>query len=284
MVVLIVVALVFYAIHINWVGTLLLIFAFIGLLNLLFLSRLAMWFQKIKRIVEKSDTVAGKSFDLFIQTMIVISLISFSIETIPNLSGTTKNFLSYIEGVTVSIFTVEYLLRLFVAERKFRFVFSFYGIIDLCAILPFYLSLGIDLRSIRILRLLRLFRILKMLRYSKAIRRFKLAFESIKEEMVLFFITTLFLIYLASVGIYYCESNAQPDAFKSIFHCLWWSIVTLTTVGYGDVYPVTVPGKIFAAFVMMIGIGVVAVPSGLLASALGKTIRDEEHANKDRDD
>ena len=232
--------------------------------------------MKIKQIIEESDTKAGKCFDLFIQLLIVISLISFSIETIPDLSKTTKIVFRYIEIITVLIFSVEYLLRLLVAGKKLKFIFSFYGIIDLMAILPFYISSGIDLRSIRILRLLRLFRILKILRYSKAIRRFKLAFTSIKEEMVLFLITTLFLIYLSSIGIYYCESDAQPDAFKSVFHCLWWSIVTLTTVGYGDAYPITAWGKVFASFVMVIGIGVVAVPSGLIASALTKVIRDEE--------
>ena len=232
--------------------------------------------MKIKQIIEESDTKAGKYFDFFIQFLIVISLISFSIETIPDLSKTTKIILRYVEIITVFIFSMEYLLRLLIADKKLKFIFSFYGIIDLMAILPFYISSGIDLRSIRILRLFRLFRILKILRYSKAIRRFKLAFTSIKEEMILFLMTTLFLIYLSSIGIYYCESDAQTDSFKSVFHCLWWSIVTLTTVGYGDAYPITTWGKVFASFVMVIGIGVVAVPSGLIASALTKVIRDEE--------
>jgi voltage-gated potassium channel len=231
---------------------------------------------KIKQIIEGNDTKAGKFFDLFIQFLIVVSLISFSIETIPDLSKTTKIILRYIEIITVLIFSIEYLLRLFVTDKKLKLIFSFYGIIDLMAILPFYISSGIDLRSIRILRLFRLFRILKILRYSKAIRRFKLAFISIKEELVLFLITTIFLIYLSSIGIYYCESETQPDAFKSVFHCLWWSIVTLTTVGYGDIYPITTWGKVFASFVMVIGIGVVAVPSGLIASALTTVIKDEE--------
>jgi len=210
-----------------------------------------------------------------IQFLILVSLISFSIETIHNLSKTTKAILRYTEIITVSVFSVEYLLRLLVADKKLRFMFSFYGLIDLFAILPFYISSGIDLRSIRIFRLFRLFRIFKIFRYSKAIKELKTAFLSIKEELVLFVIATSFLLYIASVGIYYFENKAQPEQFKSVFHCLWWAIITLTTVGYGDSYPITVGGKIFTSIIALIGIGVVAVPTGLVASALTKAIQEE---------
>jgi voltage-gated potassium channel len=236
--------------------------------------------MNLREIVERSDTKPGKIFDLCIQALIVVSLISFTLETLPSLSKSTIRSLRIIESVTVGAFTVEYLLRLFVAKKKSRFVFSFYGLIDLVAILPFYISSGIDLRSIRIIRLLRLFRIFKFLRYGKAINRFRLAFLSIRQEMILFLFSTLFFVYIASVGIYYCEAQAQPKAFGSIFHALWWSIVTLTTVGYGDVSPITPGGKVFASFIMILGVGVVAVPSGLIASALSKVIRDEETAEK----
>ena len=232
--------------------------------------------MRLKLIIEENDTIAGKAFDLTIQFLILVSLISFSIETIPGLSKTTTQVLKFIEVATVFVFTVEYMCRLYVADNKLRFIFSFYGIIDLMAIMPFYIAHGIDLRSIRIVRLLRLFRILKMARYSRAIQRLKRAFLTIKEELVLFLIATVFLLYISSVGIYYFENNAQPEQFKSIFHCLWWAIVTLTTVGYGDVYPITTGGKIFTSIIALIGIGVVAVPTGLVASALTKVIKDEE--------
>ena len=107
------------------------------------------------------------------------------------------------------------------------------------------------------------------------IKRLKTAFLSIKEELVLFVIATSFLLYVASVGIYYFENTAQPEQFKSVFHCLWWAIITLTTVGYGDSYPITVGGKIFTSIIALIGIGVVAVPTGLVASALTKAIEKE---------
>lgn len=232
--------------------------------------------MKLKRIIEENDTSAGKIFDLIIQFIIIISLISFSIETIPSLSKTTAQVLKYIEIVTVFIFTLEYLCRIYVADNKLRFIFSFYGIIDLIAILPFYITRGIDLRSIRIVRLFRLFRILKVVRYSQAIQRLKKAFVTVKEELLLFLIATVFLLYISSVGIYYFENNAQPEQFKSVFHCLWWAIVTLTTVGYGDVYPITTVGKIFTSFIAITGIGVVAVPTGLIASALTKITKDDE--------
>jgi voltage-gated potassium channel len=232
--------------------------------------------MNIKRIIEESDTTAGKAFDLFIQSLIIFSLLCFTIETLPNLSENTRRILKLSEIITVGIFTVEYLLRILVADRKLKFIFSFFGLIDLFAILPFYITSGIDLRSIRVFRLFRLFRAFKLFRYSNALRRLKDAFIEVKEELILFFIATGFLLYIASVGIYYCENSAQPEQFNSIFHCLWWAVVTLTTVGYGDVYPITVGGKIFTSIIAILGIGVVAVPTGLLASALTTIIKDKD--------
>ncbi|GAB4332898.1 MAG: ion transporter [Calditrichia bacterium] len=233
----------------------------------------------IKKIVEESDTKAGKFFDIFIQSLIIISLISFSIETLPNLSSLIRDILWKVEVFCVIVFTIEYLLRLGIVDSKIKFIFSFYGLIDLLAILPFYLSTGIDLRSIRVFRLLRLFRVFKLFRYSKAINRFKLAFQSIKEELIVFLIATSFLLYLSSVGIYYFEHDAQPEQFSSVFHCMWWAVATLTTVGYGDVYPVTTGGKVFTFIILMVGLGIVAVPAGLIASALTKVLSEEKINN-----
>jgi len=230
----------------------------------------------LKRIIEQTDTSAVKVFALIIQTLILISLVTFSIETLPGLSESSKQLLRRIEIVTVAIFTVEYALRLLVADNKIRFVFSFFGIFDLLAILPFYISTGIDLRAIRSVRFLRLFRMLKMVRYSKAIRRFHVAFLIAKEELALFLAAALFLLYFAAVGIYYFENEVQPETFASVFHSLWWSVVTLTTVGYGDVVPITVGGRVFTFFVLAIGLGVVAVPAGLVASALSKAREMED--------
>ncbi len=236
--------------------------------------------DRLKRVVEQNDTPAGRAFDLSIQALIVVSLMTFSLETLPNLSPATKRWLYVIEVITVLIFTAEYLLRLLLSDRKVKFAFSFFGVIDLLAIVPFYLAMGIDFRSIRILRFLRLFRAFKMVRYSKAIRRFHRAFVIAREELVLFVIVTLMLLYFSAVGIYYFENEAQPDKFASVFHSLWWSVATLTTVGYGDIYPVTVGGKVFTFIVLLIGLGIVSVPAGLVASALSKARSMEDASDE----
>jgi voltage-gated potassium channel len=230
----------------------------------------------LKRIVEQNDTRWGRVFDLCIQFLIVVSLITFSIETLPDLSQPLRDVLRYTEIVTVLIFTAEYLLRLYVADGKLSSIFSFFGLVDLLAILPFYVSTGVDLRSIRAIRLFRLFRVLKVVRYSRAIRRFHRALLIAKEEIVLFALVAALVLFLSAVGIYYFENETQPKVFSSVFHSLWWSVCTLTTVGYGDVYPVTVGGKIFTFFVLATGLGIISVPAGLVASALSKAREMED--------
>lgn len=235
----------------------------------------------LKDVVERDDTGAGRVFALVIQALILTSLVTFSFETLPDLSPAARRALGWIEVATVAVFTVEYVLRLAVADSKRGFAFSFYGLVDLAAILPFYLSLGFDLRSLRALRLFRLLRAFKLMRYSRALKRMRRAFTLAREELVLFLFGALLAIYFAAVGIYYFEHPAQPDVYRSVFDGLWWAVATLTTVGYGDVYPVTAGGRLFAVLVLMLGLGVVAVPTGLIASALGRA-REEEQETPSR--
>ena len=232
--------------------------------------------MRLKQIIENNDTARGKVFDIVIQFLIILSLISFSIETLPDLDQKIRLILKYFEIATVLIFTLEYLLRLIVSDRKLQFIFSFYGVIDLLAILPFYITRSVDLRSIRILRLFRLIRTFKLLRFNEAVQRFRKAFEIVKEELILFLFATALLLFVTAVGIYYFENPAQPEHFKSVFHSMWWAIITLTTVGYGDFYPVTTGGKIFTSLILIIGLGIIAVPTGLIASALTKSIENEK--------
>ncbi|MCK5121501.1 MAG: ion transporter, partial [Methylococcales bacterium] len=208
--------------------------------------------------------------------LILVSLITFSIETLPVISDESRAILTLTEQILVGIFTLEYLLRIYVADKKAGFIFSFFGLIDLVAILPFYLSTGLDLRSIRVFRLLRLFRLFKILRYNQAIKRFHRALMIAREELVLFSCVAAIMLYLSAVGIYYFEHAAQPESFKSIFHSLWWAVATLTTVGYGEIYPITIGGKLFTFFVLMLGLGVVAVPTGLVSSALSQARSEEK--------
>ena len=238
--------------------------------------RLSTQWALLKRIVEEDNTKRGRAFDLTIQSLIVFSLITSSIETLPDLSPATLSWLAMADLIVVGVFTVEYLLRICVASHKLGYIFSFFGLIDLFAILPFYIASGVDLRAVRAFRLLRLIRILKLARYNKAVERLYRASIIAKEEIILFCVVTVLLLYLSAVGIYYFEHDVQPEQFASIFHSLWWAIVTFTTVGYGDVYPVTVGGKIFTFCVLLIGLGLISIPAGLMASAISKARENEE--------
>jgi len=237
--------------------------------------------EKLRKIINDNNTVGGRRFEIFIQSLIFLSLITFSIETLPNVSKNQMRLLHDIDIFCVSVFTIEYILRIYTAQKPFSYIFSFFGFIDLLAIVPFYIHLGLDLRGLRTFRIFRALRAFKLIRYNKAMNRFKLAASIIKEELILFFMVMAILIFISSAGIYYFEHLAQPHLFKSIFHSFWWAIVTLTTVGYGDVYPITTGGKIFTFFVLIIGVGVVTIPAGLAASALTKARKIEEKNMED---
>ena len=234
---------------------------------------------KLRRTIEETDTQLGLLFDLSIQVLIIASIVTFSIETLPNLDQDILKILAALELTFISIFTFEYILRYLVAERKTKFVFSFWGIIDLLAILPFYLvSLGFTYNFImlRAFRLLRLVRILKLGRYSKSLSRMTLAIKIARYDLLLALATTAIMLLVASFGIYQFENPAQPDKFSSVFESLWWALATLTTVGYGDIYPITLGGRIFTGVILMIGLGIVAIPTGIISSALTKSVDKKE--------
>ena len=230
---------------------------------------------RLRTIVNGTDTWEGKAFDWAIIVLIFYAIATLVYETEPALSKDARKFLWISEIVITTLFTLEYILRFYLAERKRDYSFNFYGIIDFVALLPFYLDLFLGseiavLRAFRALRLLRIFRLLKIVRYNRASDRLLKALSESKEEFTLFFFTTLILLFISAAGIYYFEHPVQPKAFSSIFYSLWWAVVTLTTVGYGDVYPITLGGRIFTFIVLLIGLGVVAAPAGLIASALSK--------------
>jgi voltage-gated potassium channel len=224
--------------------------------------------ENLRRMLDDPEYKPGRVFALITQVLVVVSLIAYACTTLPNLAPEARAKLYLIEAITIGIFSVEYVLRLIMAENRLRYVFSFYGLVDLIAIVPFYIASGLDLVALRLFRVLRFARVLKLFRYSKAIQRFRSAVSLVKEELIIFGFVAVILLYLAAVGIYYFENPAQPEAFKSVFHSLWWAMVTLTTVGYGDVVPITMGGRIFTFFVLIVGLGVVAIPTGLISSAL----------------
>ena len=241
-----------------------------------------MFLEKLRAVIEDTSTLKGKIFDYFIQALILLSLLAFTIETFPDNSKVTIELLNTFEFLCVIIFSIEYLLRVFVSKKPLKYIFSFYGVIDFLAIFPFYLKSIYDLRALRAFRIFRIFRALKLIRYNRALNRFNIASKIVKEELILFLILTSIFVFIASAGIYFFENEAQPENFSSVIHSGWWAIVTLTTVGYGDVYPITVGGKVFTTFIVLIGVGIVTIPAGLVASALSKAreIEAKEIKNK----
>ena len=223
---------------------------------------------------EKGQVDFGRLEFLF-QWLIILSLVCFTLSTDKTLAANHQSLFNSLEGFFIYFFTVEYVLRIALSRPRRAYAFSFMGVVDLLAILPFYLTTGLNLTSMRSIRLLRLFRLLKLCRYSKAMTRYHRALVDIKEELILFGTSSIILLFLTAVGIYYCEKEAQPDAFGSILDSLWWAVCTLTTVGYGDVYPVTPLGRVFTVLILAIGLGIVAVPAGLFATALSKATRNE---------
>jgi voltage-gated potassium channel len=152
---------------------------------------------------------------------------------------------------------------------------SGWGIVDLIAILPFWLTLGGNFQALRSLRLLRILRVGKLARHVAALERITRTFQLVKEELIVFGMMALIAMFISAVGIYEFEHDAQPEAFASIPHALWFVVVTLTTVGYGDVYPITAGGRIFTFFILVIGLGVITIPTGLISSGLSR-VREEE--------
>jgi len=232
--------------------------------------------MKIRQVLDSTESLQGRLFDAFIQITILVSIASMTIDSMHDLSPRAYQILNWTEIICVGIFTIELLLRLCFSGKGWRYLFTFFGIVDVLAILPFYLSLGVDLRGIRAFRLLRVFRLFKLARYNQAMLRFKKAFVKAKEDLILFGAIALVIIYLSAVGIHLFESEVQPDKFGSIPQCVWWAVSTLTTVGYGDVYPVTNGGKTFTLLILTVGLAAVAVPTGILASALTEVRKEKQ--------
>ncbi len=192
------------------------------------------------------------------------------------------------EAISIYIFSFEYLyrIRLSFQEKKmkgvYKYVFSAYGLIDLISILPFFLNqlVKVDGRFLRILRLFRLTRIFKLGRGSSSLKLFIKALNGVKNELKFTLFLSLLAILFSASAIYYLEHEAQPEKFSSITESIWWATVSLATVGYGDVYPVTAGGKIFASIISLIGIGIVAIPTGIISASFVEEIHNQRKGKK----
>ena len=232
--------------------------------------------EKLRAIVE------GRVFTGIIQFLILVSAIVFLIESDrEQLEADPYKTLFIVLDVTfLVLFSIEYILRVYIEPRKRDFIFSFYGIVDLLAILP-SLVLVPGFRVLRVLRFLRVFRLFKATRFILAVDRMTAALRQIYQDIVALVILSLMLVYLSACGIHFFEREVQPEKFGSILDSMWWAVVTLTTVGYGDAFPVTAGGKVFTAFVTLIGVGLIAIPSGLLASVLTEARVESEQLEAD---
>ncbi|WP_161599292.1 ion transporter [Reinekea blandensis] len=201
-------------------------------------------------------------------SLVLFSSVSIVITTVPNLPILVLRFFEFSEYVVLTVFIVEYFYRLYLSSEKRQYLFSFYSIVDLIAILPSLLIPTMDLRSVRLIRLLRLTRLLKLLKYQNALRRFRLAMRESREELILWLLISFVLLFMAAVGVYHAENSAQPDVYKTIGDSLWWAVATLTTVGYGDIYPVTIVGKILTTVILILGLGMIAMPTAIITSSL----------------
>lgn len=222
--------------------------------------------EKLNIIVFGTDTKAGKRFDVFLLWLILISVLAVMLESIPDLSISYGKAFYYIEWVLTLLFTAEYLLRIWISKKPLKYIFSFWGVIDLLAILPTYLTLVLAgyhyLLIVRVFRLLRVFRILKLVRFNNEAQALIHSLRSSLYKIGVFFVAVIAIVTFMGTIMYVVESGEQ--GFTSIPQSIYWAIVTVTTVGYGDMVPHTVLGKIISSFVMIIGYAIIAVPTGIV--------------------
>lgn len=250
--------------------------------------------KRIFEIIEvaKEGDIASKIFDIFIISLIIFNILFLLLSTVEQINIRFHIFFYYFELISVIVFTIEYILRIWTCDfikgyekgifGKIKFMFSPMLLLDLFAFLPFYIPylIKIDLRFFRVFRLLRIFRIFKLGRYSVALKTIGNVIKSKKEELIISIFVLLILLIFASCLMYYIENLVQPDKFKTVFDAMWWAIATLTTVGYGDIYPITPLGRILGSFIALLGIGFFALPTGIIASGFAEEIKRKDLKNK----
>ena len=223
---------------------------------------------EIHEILDGHRPMAGINVGRVMDVLILASAVAIAIETMPNLPSSLHSSLIAFEIFVLVVFAAEYIVRLTTSQRPVRYAFSLWGLIDLLSIAPAIVFLTPQWQVVRTFRLLRLLRLLKLFRGSHAMERLVVAFRQVRGELAIFGVIAALMLYVSAVGIYIFEHDAQPDVFISIPHSLWWAVASFTTVGYGDMFPITAGGRVFTTFVLFIGLGVIAVPSAIVTAAL----------------
>ena len=246
--------------------------------------------KRVFEIINKAEDgdLASKIFDWTIMALIALSIISIILESFADIYARYNTLFRIFEIITVVVFTTEYLLRIWTADLLFpeanhprlKYVFSFMALIDLLAILPFYLPFfSADLRFLRMMRLFRLFRLLRVFklgRYLDALHVIVKVIRTSGPQLIMSVVICFFVMLFSAIVMYTVENPEQPEQFPNVISALWWAICTLTTVGYGDVYPITAVGKFFASVISLVGIGIIAIPTGIIAAGFNQVITGEK--------
>jgi len=251
-------------------------------------------YSAIKRrtfeIISKAESGdrASSIFDWSIMALIALSILTIILDSFQNIHERYQTLFQTFEVITVIVFTIEYILRIWTADLlypdakhpRLKYCFSFMAIVDLLAILPFYLPFfSADLRFLRMMRLFRLFRLLRVLklgRYLDALQVIVKVIRTSGPQLIMSVVICFFVMLFSAIIMYEVENPVQPEQFPNVLSSLWWAICTLTTVGYGDVYPITAVGRFFASVISLVGIGIIAIPTGIIAAGFNQVINKEQ--------
>lgn len=239
------------------------------------------WRTRLHEVIYEADTSAGKVFDVLLLIVIIASIIFVMLESVDSIDKKYHDFLDTAEWVVTFLFTLEYIARIITVKNPSKYIFSFFGVIDLLSTIPKYLSFFLvgsqSLVALRALRLLRIFRILKLARYIGASTNLTRALKLSRAKIMVFMLFVLILCVILGTIMYLVESS-QDSGFTSIPRSIYWSIVTLTTVGYGDIAPASALGQFIASFIMLMGYAIIAVPTGIVSAEFSK-LRKNIHTN-----
>ena len=226
--------------------------------------------------------------DIYCRGFIILNVFAVALETVESLSENYSKLFKAFELFSMLVFSLEYVLRIWTCvvkeeyqhplKGRLRYMVTPAAIIDLIVVLPFYLPffINVDLRFLRLLRLLRLFALFKMARYSHSMHLLRGVLKDTREELLIVLGIVIGMLFFASGVIYLFEHQAQPEKFSSIFAAMWWAVSTMTTVGYGDVYPITTLGKVFGGFVSILGLGTFGLPVGIIAYGFVETLQKQK--------
>ncbi|MGB0879008.1 MAG: ion transporter [Polaribacter sp.] len=239
------------------------------------------WRNRLREIIYEADTRAGRLFDVVLLIAILASIVFVMLESVESFDKEYHTFLNIAEWVITILFSIEYVLRIISIKKPLKYVFSFYGIIDLLSTIPKYLSFILvgshNLAALRALRLLRVFRILKLARYIGASNRLLVALKASRAKIAVFIFFIIIICIILGTIMYMIEG--EENGFTSIPRSVYWAIVTLTTVGFGDIAPHTPFGQLIASVIMILGYGIIAIPTGIVSSEMTKVHKNNIDTN-----